>query len=910
MEDSKKIQHTEPTTALITPSASPSYSRPHSPQPHRIPDQPSPTKRPRLSSAPRQVQQRASSSSSTPVDSFDFHRAREESAMRLFGVWAGLAERHSRPLDEDDIVDIMTGKVVLDRGILRGSQTCSVGAFADPTPEDAEDELEEDEEEDEIDELDSFANPPMRDMHAPPLTDLDTRDAQDLKEFMEAEQRRREIYGSEADETEGSIYESQLEQTPVEEFDRAVSQEDSEGDQTSDEPLEPIYVDSGSEDELGGWDLKEASTVYRLPKEEDSDSEVEVLNNTTQVTLSPEIPFPLWTSPETLPRRVSNQRQLQTPPQSHSSDPSATPDDFSSQPQPTSPPRSSSPFSQYDSSPIKSRPAARGLKKPASERKRPIPAQTQLEQPSRPIPRLDLTKMSAEPSVVTQTLSTSSRAHSPNTRKQPKTMSLQPDNRTRGKLKQLASDAEIAIRRRTPFLAPSQRGNDSPKEDEIVRKPRPTAKTKGKRKAPSADIRAESDEEELPRRSSPSPASKSGPSRSQSRRPSVSSTPSASRVTEPLLDNVGSSSRKLKSSPLVTQTGSLSGKKRKRVVSSAEAVEETRTSSPEPPTEDIRRNSSTSRSRRRSDKLEIAKESSSKRREKQKHNPQQRSRSAEFGSDDASQEEEVEKGQRYSSRAPSHFNAPYYSCPLPLYSPHHPSDQQPQQPLYTPLQDPHAQYIFTQAMKQIFALSSGTWGPPPPPARCSTPFTPIHHRRHRGDPPPPPPTYSTPIHHPHPYPYSCDPMLSNATLPPSSPEVPSSPGMSAGASSRQSRRKSLVERSQSRGRRVSFREESDIDASGYLDAYSDGVDSPTRRHASGSTSKESRKKGKGMAREERPMSDSEAESEPASKPHIQKRGRATRHQTPGPRSREQEQTRDIRRVPSAHQSRNKSRAQG
>jgi hypothetical protein len=82
--------------------------------------------------------------------------------------------------------------------------------------------------------------------------------------------------------------------------------------------------------------------------------------------------------------------------------------------------------------------------------------------------------------------------------------------------------------------------------------------------------------------------------------------------------------------------------------------------------------------------------------------------------------------------------------------------------------------------------------------------------------------YITPTHHPHPYPYAYDPEFSNATVPPDTP-VMSSPG----ELKESGRRKSLVERSKSRGRRVSFRierEDIDVDA---MDIYS----SPTCNHA-------------------------------------------------------------------------------
>ncbi|KAG6910696.1 hypothetical protein DXG01_008740 [Tephrocybe rancida] len=944
MDDSNKTQRPEPKTALITPSASPPHARPFFPQPYRIPDQASPTKRPRLSSTPRPTQQQHASSSSTLIEPIDFQKAREDSAMRLLDVWAGLAERYSRPLDEDDIIDIVTGKVVKDRGVLRGSQTWAAGAFADPAPGDAEDELEEDDEEDEYDELDTFTNPELSGMglegeirRVAPADEVDARDAQDLREFLEAEQKRREVYGSEVDETEGSTYESQAEDArysePVsepslyaaasEEKDSSCEEEE-ESRQTSHRPPEPVFIDSGSDDELGGWDLAEASVVYRLPKVEDSDSEVEILEHITPprnpipepTNLSPEVP---WPSPKISSRRKaakqassSKQRQLQTPPQSQaSSNPSATPDDSLRRLPPSSPPRSSSPFSsQFGSSPIKP-PQAVKLDKPVSERRRTLQSRTQPGDAAPPIPRLDLAKVLRDRSSKSKRLSPTHSLHTADTPEsssgsaKPKTKQSASTLFTRAP-RQSTAEVEVVLLRRTPFQDTLPAKDVTPLEEDVVeRATRLSAKAKGKQKAISSNERNQPIQEDFqavseklqPRRSPPPKVWKgpaSAPARSRTRLPSVSSpapAPVEPRSTKPFLPDEAGTSRKFQPA-LTTQTASTPGKKRKRIVSSMETVEDSIPESPKPVVEEKKR----SRSRKASptqptqlsdvDSVE-PKIVKVKRRDKRKHAPQQRHRPSDSESDDStSQEEDAGHRHRYSSRAPSHFGESYYPYPPPpVYPPrpphpsHNPHDQQ---PMYTPFQDPRAQHIFTQAIQQIFALGSAPWGPPPP-ARGSTPFTPTHHRRHRAD-HTPASMYSTPMHHPHPYPYSYDPMMSGATLPPSSPEIP--PSSSGGP-----HRKSLVKRSRSRGRNVSFKEEdSEIDAVDDPDTCTDGESPSKERQAhvgsftsEGRASEQGVKKGRCRTRDDSVGSEAEDRLEPPHKPQIRKRGRPEkRHQTPGP----------------------------
>ncbi|KAG5639444.1 hypothetical protein H0H81_002315 [Sphagnurus paluster] len=630
MDKSKTPQLPDPKLALITPSASPPHTRPFFPQPYRIPDQASPTKRPRLSSAPRQLKPPVSaSSSSTSVDVVDFQKAREESTMRLLDVWAGLAERYSRALDEDDIIDITTGNVVKDRGVIRGPQTWNEGAFTEATQDEDEEEEEEDEvDEDEVDELDTLANPGLSSQEAegrrvPPVREMDPYDARDLKEFLEAEQRRREIYGSEVDDTDGSVvedaYTEEIRQgAPVNGslYDDATRDEEEDGNPRQDideeatqRRVKPIYIDSGSDDELGNWECDEASIVYRLPKSEvaeDSDSEIEFVEPPMKArSLSPEVPFPSPRKPEKS-NPVPAQRQLQTPPRSQSSSiPSATPDDYFIQLPPSSPPQSSSPpSSRCESSPIKPKPGKRSLSKPRSEQKRVHPLHTTFGDP---IPRLDLKKVSRDrqgktkvpqPRTPARTPQASNSAsfysHTQTTSKKP--VPAPQSRRTKTPQRIVEAFIEQHPREETiKSVSSSQpRVQDVPTEQvENRRKKVVAVKAKGKKKVVSVDAEEIFEDDSNSRRSSP--IGRRGTPRLQNLAVQQSASTLTSKDTED--QHTGSTGTKSKYGPMgtcSTSSGTI-GRKRKRVVSAAEVGEEV-----PPPIADIQPSSSsasTSRAR-------------------------------------------------------------------------------------------------------------------------------------------------------------------------------------------------------------------------------------------------------------------------------------------------------------------------
>ena len=187
----------------------------------------------------------------------DVQKEREASKHRLLDVWSTLAERYTRRLDEDDIVDIRTGEILIDRGFIRKSRKVDFGAIAAPAAEDAivdegtdEDGKDFDEEGEDDDELDAFA-----DTNKPVLsvTALDSADAEDLRAFLEAESRRKDLCGSDVE---------------VEEDDSSLDQNQESG------VVEHEIVDLVSEDELDNWDVDDSSVVYPLIKQEYSDIEI------------------------------------------------------------------------------------------------------------------------------------------------------------------------------------------------------------------------------------------------------------------------------------------------------------------------------------------------------------------------------------------------------------------------------------------------------------------------------------------------------------------------------------------------------------------------------------------------------------------------------------------------------------
>ncbi|KAF8147329.1 hypothetical protein K438DRAFT_1944198 [Mycena galopus ATCC 62051] len=211
---------------------------------------------------------------------------------------------------------------------------------------------------------------------------------------------------------------------------------------------------------------------------------------------------------------------------------------------------------------------------------------------------------------------------------------------------------------------------------------------------------------------------------------------------------------------------------------------------------------------------------------------------------------------------------PYYPPSFYPYPPFPPSgDGRP-----TPLQDPRAQFIISQAMHQLSTLFTTPWS--------AQPFTPIRHPSSTRSAPgfmPSLHSYRTVPHHGDTHPYVLDSGASADTLPPSSPPSPSSSPLRGHGDGR---RGSLVPRSHSRGRRVSFNINEDLrhHRAGQAESEEDGSSArqETKRSSDRPEPSSRRKKQMMVAG----LSDSEA----GSRINVMKTrsGVSARAQTPGP----------------------------
>ncbi|KIO21641.1 hypothetical protein M407DRAFT_28777 [Tulasnella calospora MUT 4182] len=69
----------------------------------------------------------SSSSAGTPFEDREHAAARRASVARVLSVWESLEQRYARAMDDDDIVDLRSGKLVQDRGVLKGSKSWQYG---------------------------------------------------------------------------------------------------------------------------------------------------------------------------------------------------------------------------------------------------------------------------------------------------------------------------------------------------------------------------------------------------------------------------------------------------------------------------------------------------------------------------------------------------------------------------------------------------------------------------------------------------------------------------------------------------------------------------------------------------------------------------------------------------------------
>ncbi|KAH0832077.1 hypothetical protein J3R83DRAFT_12985 [Lanmaoa asiatica] len=335
----------EPRRALLTPSASPSVGPPDRPL----------AKRPRLRSTPSSSVSATPSMSNESTSSADFNSARRASTLRVLNVWTQLAERYNKRLDEDDILDLYSGAIIKDRGVLRGApRDYHIGLFAQPEGDqdypDADQDQEDSEQDDDDNELNAL--PPSETTTdddapiskkellrgVPPLSA--TTDAEDLREFLEAERKRRELTGNEEDEEDMSPEQLSVLRKALEEQSQKREAEivNQAQDVASAEQLREPEVDTTptrlptrvppsddeSEDELALWTHDESTAIYPVARDEPEQGVREVEQEVIEVSDSDEEFEAILTrpprftrvSPLPVPRPKEVQQSLQSPPDS------------------------------------------------------------------------------------------------------------------------------------------------------------------------------------------------------------------------------------------------------------------------------------------------------------------------------------------------------------------------------------------------------------------------------------------------------------------------------------------------------------------------------------------------------------------------------------------------------------------
>ncbi|KAF8798798.1 hypothetical protein BYT27DRAFT_7343190 [Phlegmacium glaucopus] len=895
---------------LITPSASPSprpslFSHAYN---NRLPDAAPPVKRQRLVSTHRAPHDTSYSSTSRPQSPAGVQREREASKLRLLDVWSSLAERYTRRLDEDDIVDIRTGKITQDRGFIRNSRKVNFGAIAAPVTGDAmADEGTDVDEEDEYDtdELDAFADATseidnaehseigLRLRPVPPVTAMDSADAEDLRAFLEAERRRKQLCGSDVEEDDYSSPNTPNQDSEVEDESAADSKDldlSSPNDAADASGTYPgsqtaFYVDS--EDELDNWDIDESSVVYPVLQNEDNDSDIEIIDGPTvspsksRQMLKPNL--------QVENNSQTHQEQLHTPPLSHLLPVTPSENRFVHVSSPLSPPMQKIPSSETLAQRVASVPLS------------PKPSSIRTALGNTPGPRLDLTQVLK----VKKPARNDSTSHrSPNNRistSNVRTPSVKPyvlltprKSTGLGKFKTEKQNFDLNEGQETDvFKVPNlpkaiDKGKAKAKTDglfEAVITAKAATSEGGKVFATNKvkERRRRSNSENKAHTGDPLavlPSQVDSPPRIDERR-SSSMSPSKPHLVNNRKGSQHETLREGSRSP--SPSGSFSGgitlntlgrqslkpRKRKRVSSDSGAVFAVETSVMQ--REEKPERHFTPRRTSFSDDLPyhenqastfymISEKKLAKPRSKRQSSSRSRRRPESSVSSSGSESGNSPDSERGYSCKPtrSHYNNFQFPHHYP-YPPHQSYRKQqrqhprPPEMFAPPLPDPRAQFIITQAMQQLSALVGTPWTPPHD--SPSVPYTPSRrHQSIRAN-----SIFNTPSYRPHPYPYSYDPNLSHATLPPESPESASSPEKSS-----QGPRKSSMARSRSRGRRVSFKID---DESGDGDGGRDLTSSPSnisssRREAVREKGRQNTTKpaeGKGKARAETPASEPSSE---------------------------------------------------
>lgn len=321
----------------------------------------------------------------------------------MLDVWDRLAERYSRRIDEDDVVDLVTGNVIEDRGVLRSMDRWEVGRS--PDEDEGNDdrsavEEEEEEEEESTDELNCLGDPTEEAdlsllgrsvVPTPAIDPDDPADAALLKEFSEAE--RRQLCGEEDTHTvDGADHNAQNNDSRTDGGDES----DDEVQILESAPHTPTQDHvSDSDDDFCPFGEDDVNFPVEITEVKDIEPDVVLTLPSSDPTAPPSPSKPNRSlrkssmSPakptKKLPRPPPS--QLQTPPRSSSSVPPAGAEDIESSAVPLPSP-----------SPTPTRPEPASHPRTRSSGPTPGPSKSRalfrVADSETPPPRLDLTKIS------------------------------------------------------------------------------------------------------------------------------------------------------------------------------------------------------------------------------------------------------------------------------------------------------------------------------------------------------------------------------------------------------------------------------------------------------------------------------------------------------------------------------------
>ena len=232
-----------------SPAPSPSAKKRHFFQPPiKLPTNVSSSLSSATALASKRVARRSSSSRDASVATLnaddELTLNRRASTLRVLSIWDSLERRYARPLEQDDIVDLETMRIVHDRGALRSMPQRTFGTVHEPEHtngvessggEDEEEEQDPDEDEDE-DELGRWEVDDLEEVIRlrPQPEQLTVHDENDLDEFLYADEQRKAALGDPDEDLRQSSVESQSSFRPTPSVEQEQDEEDEGGSATDD----------------------------------------------------------------------------------------------------------------------------------------------------------------------------------------------------------------------------------------------------------------------------------------------------------------------------------------------------------------------------------------------------------------------------------------------------------------------------------------------------------------------------------------------------------------------------------------------------------------------------------------------------------------------------------------------------